>query len=186
MTDALRIHQNHLLFLQDHSCSFRFDDSADDAPYMLDLVLDGRKMFPVYLHLQAEQSSPVAEENELRNAMDQIVSKFKYDFWQEGLDPIDSLNSMRTTAYKTSLAEALLRLLSHDIFSYDVWQSILLNCREIYTLTYKNETLLVMADDQNLTCCLFFDALTNRVTGYSIDPVTISNLLNQSEMERPT
>ena len=67
-----------------------------------------------------------------------------------------------------------MELFLHDDFSKTVWLSILLHCEDIYTLTYKNETLLVMVDEENLISYLFFDALTNRVTGYSIDPRLVS------------
>ncbi len=171
MVDALLIHEYNLLFLQDHSCSFRFDGSVDNAPYMLDYGLDRFNTFPIYLHLQGEKTLPVADESELRDNLEQLIGKLKRDFW---LDPIDSLNLIFTGKYASPLTEAFVQLFSHDSFSKTVWLSILLNCEDIYTLTYKNETLLVMVDEQNLISYLFFDALTNRVTGYSIDPQLVS------------
>ena len=171
-TDVLLFRENYyFLVLQDHSCTFRLDGSVDDAPYMVDYVLDSFNTFPIYLHLQGEKTLPVADESKLRDNLEQLISKLRRDFWQ---DPIDSLNSMYMGKYVSPLTGVFMELFLHDDFSKTVWLSILLHCEDIYTLTYKNETLLVMVDEENLISYLFFDALTNRVTGYSIDPRLVS------------
>ena len=176
MTGSIQLHQeypSYFLFLQDYSCSFSAENSAAKTKYQLDFVLDGRNMLPLYLHLRTAETAPVIDENSLRSDMEQLINKLKYDFWQELGDPVEillPLSESDENTYKASLADAMLALLSHDDYSFSLWFSILLNCREIYTLPYENETLLVMTNDQNLTCCLFFDGVTNRVTGYSIDP----------------
>ena len=174
ITEALQIHGHNLLFLQDHSCSFRFDVSDESAPYTLDYVFDVWNTFPVYLHLQGEKTLPLADDREFRNHLEQVMSQLKRDFRRKGVDPIDSLKAMNTDKYAAPLTEAFMSLLSHDTTDKKVWLSILLNCQDIYTLTYKNETLVVMVDKENLISCLFFDALTNRVTGYGIDPQLVS------------
>jgi len=184
LIDALQIYQNQLLFLQDYSCSFYFTDSADYTPCTLDLVIDGRTMFPTYMHLREKESLPVTDDAELRNCMKNLIDQLQYDVLRDYMEPIDSIRLISKSnpdAYTVSLAQAMLGLFSRSELSCDIWWSILLACRDIYTLTYENESLLVLVGDQNLTCCLFFDALTNHITGYSIDPNIITNrLMGQS------
>lgn len=174
MTEALQIYGNNLLFLQDHSCSFRLDASTEEAPYTLDYALDVWNTYPVYLHLQGEKTAPLADGSTLRDHLEQVITELKRDYRKKDFDPVDSLKEMDVDKSAKPLTEALVRLLSHDSTDKKVWMSILLNCRDIYTLTYENETLVVMVDKENLISCLFFDALTNRVTGYGIDPQLIS------------
>lgn len=179
IAEAMRIHEDHLLFLQDYPCSFRFMESVEETHYMLDYVLDGRSIFPVCLHLKGEKTMPVEDETALRDSLEHIVSQVTYDFLHKDLNAVASLTYyMEDGEYTTPLTDAVLRLLSFNSSSYKVWLYILLNCQDIYTLTYQNETLLVMVDRQNLISCLFFDAATNQVTGYSIDPQLVSIYIN--------
>ena len=163
------------MFLQDYPCTFRLDGSAEEAPYKLDYVMDGWNIFPVSLHIKSEETAPVTDESDLRNSMDQLIVTLRQGL-RSGLnvDPIHTLNTMYVGKYTEPLTDALVGLISHDEVSTNVWLTILLSCQNVYTLTHNNETLLVMVDDKNLISCLFFDANTNRITGYSLDPRLVS------------
>lgn len=178
MAEAMRIHKERLLFLKGYPCSFRLKQGADVSPYTLDYVLDGWNIFPVCVHMKGEKTMPVADENAIRDSLEHIVSQVTHDFLREDLNAVASLTFMEDGEYTTPLTDAVLRLVSYNAPSYNVWVSILLNCQDIYTLTYQNETLLVMVDRQNLISCLFFDASANQVTGYSIDPQLVGIYIN--------
>ena len=144
--------------------------------------MDGWNNFPISLHLKGEETAPVSDERELRDNLDQIIDILKQGFLHLDIDPILNLsdpNTIYVGRYTEPLSDAFKALLSYDQTSYCVWLSIILNCQNIYSLTYNNETLLVMVDTENLISCLFFDAHTNRITGYSLDPKLVSLSMNK-------
>jgi len=175
MTEVMRIYEDHLLFLKDYPCSVRLNGSAEKTSYKLDYVMEGWNSFPISLHLKGEETAPVSDDSELRNSMDQLIGVLKQGVRSSfDVDPIHTLDIMYVGKYTEPLTDAFKALLSHDEVSRSVWLSILLNCQSVYTLTHNNETLLVMVDTENLISCLFFDAHTNRITGYSLDPPLVS------------
>ncbi len=175
MTEVMRIYDDHLLFLQDHLGDFCLDASGEEASYKLDYVMDGWNIFPISLHLKGEETAPVTDESALRDSLDQLTSVLRQGV-RSGIDPdpIDTLDIMYVGKYTEPLTAVFKGLLSHDEVSKQVWLSIIINCRKVYTLTHNNETLLVMVDAENLISCLFFDANSNRITGYSLDPQLVS------------
>ena len=54
-------------------------------------------------------------------------------------------------------------------YTASAWLEALIGYRNIDTLTYNNETLLVLSDEQNRTYCIFYDGVSNRPTGFCVD-----------------
>lgn len=50
-----------------------------------------------------------------------------------------------------------------------LWNALLADMQDCYTLTYENETVIVLTDYSNIPCTLYYDAAQNRVTGFGID-----------------
>lgn len=166
--DDLQIYNEAHIFLRDYS--YTPYEGADACK--LDLVLYSVDLLPLYCHLSAQKTAPAADEAALRDDMEQLLNELKFGVFEEARDPAEILCRIADSSddsFMPLLARTLLRLICESGCE-ELWLSILLGANDVYTLTYQDETLLVLTDDQNRTCCLFYDGLSNRITGYSIDP----------------
>lgn len=176
--------QNNLLFTRDFRVTTSF------AAYTVDLVVttDG---LPLYVHTResgtetAPVSDPEALEKDLAAALDICFSYLE----NRMSDPyalneisavwlVEEAQSVYPDTYVPVFAEVfstLFRQVDTDTDGYlqteilYLWEEVLRNRQDIYSLTYENETLLVVTDDQNHLCILFFDGAQARVTGISVD-----------------
>ncbi|MGN0479306.1 MAG: hypothetical protein ACI4GO_07715 [Hominenteromicrobium sp.] len=175
--------QNDLLFTRD------FRVTTASAAYTVDVVIttDG---IPLYIHTRelgtetAPASDPEVLEDDLASALG-ICSAY-LENWMYGqplneMSPVwlvEEAEIVCPNTYVPVFAEVFSALFSRVDADADgylqnellyLWDEVLRNRQDIYSLTYENETLLVVTDDQNHLCLLFFDGTQARVTGISVD-----------------
>lgn len=188
---ALHMYNDRLFFLRD----FHYT-SEGGGEYVLNLVFTAEFFHPLYVHVYpASDPSPVADENALLRDLEATRDLFL--LYQKEIENavgiamddaegflknlLDSAESTYPDTYVPSLTEAFLFFLNpYNTYdntgtwsvSYDycyAWQELLWNMQDSYTLTYENETLLVMTDSQNYPYTLFFDGTSQHITGFSLD-----------------
>ena len=178
--DELRV-SNELLFLRDFAVSTEEGDT-----YTVDFVYTNVGL-PLYVHARElnRETAPAADaaalerdfETARENCLAYISDTDIGEIAAISSVLLDEMERSYPDTYVPTFMRVLLSLLycqteydSYlDIEISNLWQSILQDMQDCYTLTYKDETLLVMTDSRNRPCTLFFDGASDRVTGFSID-----------------
>lgn len=189
----MRVADQQLLFLRD----YRYTPPGS-GQYTLDLVLTS-SAFPLYAHVRTADASPspvsdteafekdfiLVRELFLPPLMDELGYEATDDSAQTVYikDTLSAVTDQASEMYPDSYVPALTDALgSMTLFFSDPlagttesssilyeWQNILLGTQDFYTMTYENETVIVLTDYNNRPYTLFFDGTENKCTGFGFD-----------------
>jgi len=177
------------LFLQEY-----WYKAVDGKTYILDLVVDENEWAPLYLHIRrsSANTAPLNDDAPLRQSLQRLT----FSLQNGDLDPqllaekgvtkdlvrditVFSIMYLPDHHHIPQLLQTLSAQLVYPnitekprpIINYtaSAWLEALFEYRNIYTMTYDNETMLVLSDEQNRTYCIFYDGVSNRPTGFCVD-----------------
>lgn len=189
------------LFLQEY-----WYKAVDGHTYILDLVVDENEWAPLYLHIRrsSADTAPLNDDAPLRRSFQRLAHSL-----QNGdLDPqllaekgvteelvrsitVFSIMYLPDHPYIPPLLQTLsAQLVYPDIterpqpvtnYTASAWLEALYEYRNIYTMVYSDETMLVLSDEQNRTYCIFYDSVSNRPTGFCVDVEPDESVSESSE-----
>lgn len=195
--DELRV-SNKLLFLRD----FAFT-TGEEGDYAVDFVCTYVGI-PLYVHARetGHETAPAADADALERDFETARENCLAYISDADIGEIAAISSAlldeMERSYPDTYVPTFMRVLLSplncqteydsylDIEISNLWRSILQDMQDCYTLTYKNETLLVMTDSRNRPCTLFFDGASDRVTGYSVDAAILGFTEKPTPTPRPT
>lgn len=180
------VYDNRLVYLQDYTL-----DCGD--LYTLDVVLTLDTFAPLYLHARSEayDTEPVISSETLLSNFSNAVALWldfsletdilQEEFPHEVYVQANEMDDNGQTRIFLDFFNAPLHQIQQGIDSifYSqlveeafTWQNTLSAMLDAYTLTYEDETVLVLTNEANRACTIYFDGARNRVTGFGFDAAT--------------
>lgn len=168
----------YFLFLQDLEVT-----TVQSRTCRIDLVLCVDQTVPLYVHVRytEEETSPISNADHLESELLSILdSWFISDDLYSAYDYDTAVNDSEYVNIQTEAASAFTRFLfffhptSPYIYSASglktqTVRNLIWNLSDFSVLEYEDESLLVLADSANRLYCVFYDSVSDRVTGYGID-----------------
>ncbi len=184
----LYVYNDQLLYLRDYEL-----DCGDR--YTLDVVLLMNTFAPLYLHVRnttydtapvdspdtllSDFSNAAALWIELSQTSDAIEQQLLLEMDAQAAE-MDAEDRARIFVDFFSMPLRQISALNADsLFYYRfveeayTWQNTLYAMLDTYTLTYEDETVIVLTNNFNRACTIYFDGAHNRVTGFGFDAATL-------------
>ena len=199
---ALRVFDDTFLFLHGYTYT-----AVDGEAYTLDLVLDISGIFPLSLHVRplSDEPLPASDADQLLTALETALQ-----FWQTQLYERPEIYNADSDARMQWLRDTL-SLVYHtygeSTYAHLVSQfcTFLMACEDIqpggsawtapifapgylevgYTISYENETVIVLTDYSNMPYTLYYDGDAQKITGFGLDARLAGYTGYDSERDAP-
>lgn len=193
----MRVHNGRLISLRD----YRYN-SGD--LYALDLVLHYDTLLPIYMHTRclAYDTQPAADTEALlddfRSAAD-LWNSYTYDVYpllydDDGLAQLSAIAAAvqddAQAMFPDSGIPGFVRFFNHIclemaafsgqpassdyVWYMQMWRDLLNSMQDSYTLTYDEETVVVITDYSNRPYTVYYDGSRGRITGFGLDASLVS------------